>query len=96
MYRNVQETGTEFIVLTSVCVFRFVYTLSLRRDSEVNNISSDSESNSFANLSRISDKDITEEDQEDVEGSLTHKLSSRILVTRRFGRAIQMPFLKVK
>ena len=38
-------------------------------------MSSDSESNSFANLSRISDKDVMEEDQEDVEESLTHKLT---------------------
>ena len=35
-------------------------------------MSSDSESNSFANLSRISDEDIEEEDQEDVDESLTH------------------------
>ena len=34
-------------------------------------MSSDSESNSFANLSRISDEDIKEEDQEDVKESLT-------------------------
>ena len=38
---------------------------------------SDSASNSFANLSKISDEDIEEEDQEDVEESLTHKLTSR-------------------
>ena len=44
-------------------------------------MSSDSESNSFANLSRISDEDIEEEDQEDVEESLTHKLTSRFDVT---------------
>ena len=56
-------------------------------------MSSDSESNSFANLSRISDEDIEEEDQEDVEESLTHKLTSRFDVTWRFDRAIQMPFL---
>ena len=37
-------------------------------------MSSDSESNSFANLSRISDEDIEEEDQEDVE-SLKSKLT---------------------
>ena len=67
--------------MTSVCVFRFVYTLPLRRNSEVKKIQSDSESNSFANLSRISDEDITEEDQEDVKESLTHKLTSRIDVT---------------
>ena len=68
-------------VVTSVCVFRFVYTLPLRRNSEVNKISSDSESNSFANLSRISDEDIKGQDQEDVENSLTHKLTSRFDVT---------------
>ena len=67
--------------MTSVCVFRFVYTLPLRRISEVKKTSSDSESHSFANLSRISDKDIMEEDQEDVEESLTHKLTSRVDVT---------------
>ena len=62
-------------------VLRFVYTLRLRRNSEVKKISSDSESNSFANLSRISDKNILEEDQEDVEESLTQKLTSRVDVT---------------
>ena len=62
--------------MTSVCVFRFVY--SYWRNSGV---TSDSESNSFANLSRISDEDIEEEDQEDVEESLTHKLTSRFDVT---------------
>ena len=67
--------------MTSVCVFRFADTLPLRRNSEVNKISSDSESNSFVNLSKISDKDIMEEDREDVEESLTHKLTSRIDVT---------------
>ena len=34
-----------------------------------------------------------EEDREDVEESLTHKLMSRIDVTWRFDRAIQMPFV---
>ena len=57
---------------------------------------SDSESNSFTNSSRISDQDIMEEDQEDVEESLTHKLTSRFDVTWRFDHTIQMPFLKVK
>ena len=60
-----------YCVVTSVCVFRFVYTLPLRRNSQVKKISSDSESNSFANLARISDEDIMKEDQEDVEESLT-------------------------
>ena len=58
-------------------------------------MSSDSESNSFANLSRISDKDIKEEDQEDVEESLTHKLTPCFDVMWHFDHAIQMPFLKV-
>ena len=44
-------------------------------------MSSDSEWNSFANLSRSSDENIMEEDQEDVEESLTHKLTSRVHVT---------------
>ena len=44
-------------------------------------MSSDSESNSFDNLSRISDDDIMEGDLEDVEESLTHKLTSRVDVT---------------
>ena len=59
-------------------------------------MSNDSESNSFPNLSRISDEHIKEEDQEDVEESLTHILTSRFDVTRCFDRAIQIPFLKVK
>ena len=44
-------------------------------------MSSDSESNSFSNLSRITDEDIKEKDEEDVEESPTHKLMSRIDVT---------------
>ena len=59
-------------------------------------MSSDSEPNSFANLSRISDQDIKEEDQEDFEVFLTHKLTSHFDFTQGFYRAIQMPFLKVK
>ena len=59
-------------------------------------MSSDSEPNSFANLSWISDEDIMEEDQEDVEESLTHKLMSRVDATWCFDCTIQMPFLKVK
>ena len=70
-----------YCVVTSVCVCRFVYTLPLTRNSEVKKISSDFESNSFANLSRICDEDIVEEDLEDVEESLTHKLTSRVDVT---------------
>ena len=62
-------------------MFRFVYTLPLRRIAEVKKTSSDSESNKIVNLSRISDKNIMEEDQEDVEESLTHKLTSRVDVT---------------
>ena len=60
-FKNGQATGTEFVVM-SVCVFRFVYTLPLRTNSEVKKMSSDSEPNSFASLSRISDEDIMEED----------------------------------
>ena len=44
-------------------------------------MSSDSEQNSFASLSRSSDEDITEEDDKDVEEYLTHKLTSRVDVT---------------
>ena len=47
--------------MSSVCVFRFVYTMPLRRNSEVKKVSNDSESNSFANLLTISDKDFIEE-----------------------------------
>ena len=64
----------------SLCV-QVCLTLPLRRNTEVKKMSSDSESNSFANLSRISDEDIEEEDQEDVKESLTHKLTSRFDVT---------------
>ena len=62
-------------------MFRFIYTLPLRRNSEVKKISSDFESISFANLSKISDKDVMEEDQKDVEESLSHKLTSRVDAT---------------
>ena len=44
-------------------------------------MSSDSKSNSFAKLSRISDENITEEDEENVEESLTPELISRVDVT---------------
>ena len=44
-------------------------------------MSGDSQSNSFANLSRFSDEDTMEEDEEDIEESLTHKLKSRVDVT---------------
>ena len=53
----------------------------LRRNPEVKKISSDFESNSFANLARISDENMMEEDLEDVEESLTHKLTSRVDAT---------------
>ena len=50
------------------------------------------------NLRRIFDEDIdfVEEDEQDSEESLSHKLTSRVDVTWRFGRAIQMKFSKVK
>ena len=45
-------------------------------------MSSDSESNSFTNLSRISDEyNIMEEEQEDVEEFLTLKLTSQVDIT---------------
>ena len=79
--------------MTLICVFGFVYTLLLRRNSRVKKLSSDSEWNtcSFANFSRSSDKDIMEESEEDVEEPLTHNLTSCVGVTRRFGRTIQIP-----
>ena len=52
----------------SLCVPVF-YTLSLKRNSEVKKMSSDSESNSFVNFWSCSDKDIMEEDEDDVEES---------------------------
>ena len=48
-------------------MFRFVYSLLLRRNSEVKKITSDSELNSYANLLSSSDQDIMDEDLEDVE-----------------------------
>ena len=59
-------------------------------------MSSVSESNSFANLSRISDEDIMEEDEEDVEESLTHKLTSRVDVMWRFDHEVRIPFFEGK
>ena len=97
-FKNGQETGTEFIVLWSQFVCSGLFTpchwgeiQRLRKYQVILN-----SSNSFASLSRISNEDIMEEDQEDVEESLTHKLTSRFDVTWRFNRAIRMPFLKVK
>ena len=55
--------------MTSVCVFWFVYTLLLKRNSEVKKISSDFELNSFTNFWSISDEDIMEDDEDDVEES---------------------------
>ena len=68
-------------IVTSVCVFRFVYNLLLRKNSQVKKMSSDSDSNSFANLWRSSEEDIVVEDEKDVEESLTHKLMSCVDVT---------------
>ena len=70
-----------YCVVTSVCVLRFVYTLPLRRNPEVKKISNDFESNSFAILSGISDKNMMDEDLEDVKESLTHKLTSHLDAT---------------
>ena len=58
-----------YCVATSVCVFRFFYTLLLKRNSEVKKMSSDSESNSFANFWSRSDEYIEENDEDDVEES---------------------------
>ena len=58
-----------YSVVTSVCVFRFVYTLLLKGNSEVKKMSSDSGSNSFANFWSSSDEDIIEEDDDNVEES---------------------------
>ena len=58
-----------YCVVTSVCVFRFVYTLLLKRNSEVKKMSSDSELNSFANFWSSSDEDIMKDDEDDVEES---------------------------
>ena len=44
-------------------------------------MSSDSEENSFANVSRSYVEDIAVEDWKDVEEYLTHKLTSRVDVT---------------
>ena len=67
--------------MTSVCVFKKFYTLLLRGNSEFKKLSSDSEWNSFANLSRSSDEDIMEEDEKDFEESLTHQLTLCVDVT---------------
>ena len=56
-------------VVKSVYVFRTFYTLLLTRNSEVKKMSSDSESNSFANFWSSSDEDIMEDDEDDVEES---------------------------
>ena len=58
------EWNRIYCVVTSICVFRFVNTLLLRRNSEIKKMSSDFEWNSFANLARSSDEDIMEEDVE--------------------------------
>ena len=59
-------------------------------------MSSDSESNSFANIWSSSDKDIMEDDEDDVEESSNTQTDVTHCVTRRFDRAIQMPFLREK
>ena len=81
-FKDGQETGIEFIVLWCQFVSSGLFTPCHRGEiQKFKKISSDSESNSFANLSRIPDEDIMEEDLEDVEESLTvHKLTSRIVV----------------
>ena len=58
-----------YCVVTLVGVFRFVYTVLLKRNSEVKKMSSDSESNSFANFWSSFDEDIMKDDENDVEES---------------------------
>ena len=65
----VRRLEPNLLVVTSVCVFRFVHTLLLKRNSEVKKMPSDSESNSFANFWSSSDEDIMEDDEDDVEES---------------------------
>ena len=57
-------------------------------------MSSDSESNSFANFWSSSDKDIMEDDEDDVEESPNTQTDVTRCVTCLFDRAIQMPFLR--
>ena len=85
-----------YCVVTSVCVFRFVYTLLLKRNSEVKKMSNDSESNSFANFWSSSDEDILEDDEDDVEENLNTQTDVTRCVTWRFDRAIQLPFFEGK
>ena len=58
-----------YCVVTSVCVFRFAYTLLFKGNSEVKKMLSDSESNSFANFWSSSDEDIMEDDEDNVKES---------------------------
>ena len=59
-------------------------------------MSSDSESNSFANFCSSSDENIMEDDEDDVEESSNTQTDVTRCVTCRFHRAIQMPFLREK
>ena len=83
-----------YCVVTLVCVFRFFYTFLLKRNSEVKKMSSDSESNSFANCWSRSDEDIMEDDEDDVEESSNTQTDVTRSVTWCFDRVIQMPFLR--
>ena len=59
-------------------------------------MSSDSESNSFANFWSSSDEDIMEDDEDAVEESSNTQNDVMRCVTRCFDRVIQMPFLREK
>ena len=59
-------------------------------------MSSDSESNNFANFWSSSDEDIMEDVEDDVEESFNTQTDVTRCVTWRFDRAIQMPFLRGK
>ena len=92
-FKNGQETGTEFIVLWRqfVCLGLFTPCLwgeiqRLRKCQVILN----------RIVLPIYREFLTKmEDQEDVEESLTHKMTSRFDVTSRFDRAIQMRARKI-
>ena len=80
-----------YCVVTSVCVFRFVYTLLLKRNSEVKKVSSGSKSNGFAihwQVGVVLMKILRRTMRMMLKKALTHKLTSRVvsrdLLTARF------------
>ena len=77
-----------YCLVRSVCVFRFVYTLLLKRNSQVKKMSSDSESSSIVNFWSSSDEDIMVDERMMLKKAVTHKLTSRVVsrdvLTARF------------